>query len=383
MSDLEGGGAGVGIGGGSGIGEFMHDAPSPYMTPYQNYYSEQKTSPNSLHSRKTPSAQNLPRPHAQQASLSPGKRPSSPNYHRPSSPLHHQQHQQHQTITFPSLKLSSLIGGGGFGQVWSATYHGTPVAVKILTAQVNLPTPALNEFQSEVMMLSHLRHPNICLFMGANFEAPNRCIVTECVSRGSLWDCLRTKLEPPWKECDNGWVGGWPGGSVAEGTWPFGLVKRVIEGGGRGMAYLHQADPPVLHRDLKSANLLLDDGYNVKICDFGLARLKAYTNSHTGNTGTTQWMAPEVLMNQRYGEKADVYSFGVIIWEVLTRECPFEGMSQIQVAVKVLNEKGRVEVPRWCKTGCPKLAALVDKCLEHSPNLRPSFAQILDAVRHL
>ncbi|GMH69969.1 hypothetical protein TL16_g05291 [Triparma laevis f. inornata] len=149
------------------------------------------------------------------------------------------------------------------------------------------------------------------------------------------------------------------------------------------MGFVLAADPPVLHRDLKSANLLLDTSYDVKICDFGLARLKAYTNSHTGNTGTTQWMAPEVLRNERYGEKADVYSFGVIMWEIITRECPFEGMSQIQVAVKVLNERGRVVVPDWCRRGCPKLSALVEKTLEANPVLRPTFEQILEVVKLL
>ena len=88
------------------------------------------------------------------------------------------------------------------------------------------------------------------------------------------------------------------------------MVRRVAEGAARGMNYLHFGKPPVLHRDLKSANILLDDSYNAKVADFGLSRLKAQERSMTGNCGTVQWMAPEILSNESYAEPADVYSYG-------------------------------------------------------------------------
>ena len=78
------------------------------------------------------------------------------------------------------------------------------------------------------------------------------------------------------------------------------------------MNYLHFGNPPVLHRDLKSANILLDDSYNAKVADFGLSRIKAQQRSMTGNCGTVQWMAPEILANESYAEPADVYSYGKI-----------------------------------------------------------------------
>lgn len=88
------------------------------------------------------------------------------------------------------------------------------------------------------------------------------------------------------------------------------MVRRIAEGAARGMNYLHFGKPPVLHRDLKSANILLDDSYNAKVADFGLSRLKAQERSMTGNCGTVQWMAPEILANESYAEPADVYSYG-------------------------------------------------------------------------
>ncbi len=156
-----------------------------------------------------------------------------------------------------------------------------------------------------------MRHPNICLYMGACLEPPNRAIVTELAANGSVWDALRLPLAPPYVACDGVTRDGWPQhlyhpdprhgvppSYVArkeppippKGTWPWVLVKKVACGAARGMAYLHSGNPPVLHRDLKSANLLLDESYTTKVCDFGLSRLKSQNQSMTGNCGTVQWM---------------------------------------------------------------------------------------------
>lgn len=143
------------------------------------------------------------------------------------------------------------------------------------------------------------------------------------------------------------------------------------------MAYLHHGNPPVLHRDLKSANLLLDDSYTAKVCDFGLSRLKAQARSMTGNCGTVQWMAPEVLANMSYDEKADVFSYGIILWELLSRECPYEGMTAIQCALAVLNRDKRPEIPKWCP---PSFHALIKSCVKKDPTERPSFSQVILAL---
>mmetsp|Transcript_4999 Transcript_4999/g.8783 ORF Transcript_4999/g.8783 Transcript_4999/m.8783 type:complete len:170 (+) Transcript_4999:737-1246(+) len=158
---------------------------------------------------------------------------------------------------------------------------------------------------------------------------------------------------------------------------PWQLVKRAASGAARGMAYLHGGNPPVLHRDLKSANLLLDDSYTTKVADFGLSRLKAQERSMTENCGTVQWMAPEVLANHHYAEPADVYSFGIILWELLSRECPYDGMSPIQCALAVLNRDARPEIPIWCPS---PLADLIRACWEKDSSSRPTFAQIISAL---
>lgn len=298
-------------------------------------------------------------------------------------------------IPFSELTLKTLIGGGGFGQVWSATWRGTPVAVKVLSASnqtENVPLAMVQEFAAEINMLSGMRHPNICLYIGASLEPPNRAIVTELAANGSLWEALRSPLKAPYTLPDIHSSGYWPMElhdpallekvdprsimSPPSGTWPWALVRRVAEGAARGMNYLHCGKPAVLHRDLKSANVLLDESYTPKVCDFGLSRLNNEENSMTGNCGTVQWMAPEILASQKYAEPADVYSYGIILWELLTRECPYEGMNSIQCAMAVLNRGAKPEIPAWCPAS---FASLVARCIDKDPSKRPSFHEILDS----
>ena len=95
----------------------------------------------------------------------------------------------------------------------------------------------------------------------------------------------------------------------------------------RGVHYLHSFKPPILHRDLKSLNLLLDECFRIKLADFGWTRVMA--ESMTGKIGTYQWMAPEVINNEKYTEKADVYSFGIILWEIASREPPYKNINGV------------------------------------------------------
>ena len=144
-------------------------------------------------------------------------------------------------------------------QVWKGTWRGTPVAVKVLSAtcQQHIAPAVLQAFRDEVGMLARLRHPNICLFLGASLTPPNRAIVTELVSRGSLWDVLRMpKLSLFGAQ------------EVAGSQWavPEWVARRILADTCGGLVYLHGHSPtPIIHRDMKSANLLLDDSFHVKV----------------------------------------------------------------------------------------------------------------------
>lgn len=154
--------------------------------------------------------------------------------------------------------------------------------------------------------MESLRHPNIVMFMGACTKLPNLAIVLEYCSRKSLWNLLQNhEIKLTWED-----------------------RRRLALEIAKGMNYLHSFPTPVLHRDLKrypvlsSLNILIDDGYRPKIADFGWTRLKA--DIMTGKIGTYQWMAPEVIKSQKYTEMADVFSFGVILWEIAAREPPYK-----------------------------------------------------------
>lgn len=145
-------------------------------------------------------------------------------------------------------------------------------------------------------MMNKVRHPNVVLLMGICSTPPHLSIVTEYLARGSMYRLLHhTQISLEFRR----------------------RLKMAIDIS-KGMAYLHSNKPAIVHRDLKSPNLLVDENFTVKICDFGLARIKENTFVQTinGCAGTPNWMAPEVLRNEKFTEKADVFSMGVILWEV-------------------------------------------------------------------
>ncbi|KAJ6727373.1 MAP KINASE KINASE KINASE-LIKE PROTEIN [Salix purpurea] len=250
-------------------------------------------------------------------------------------------------VPWDELLLKNKIGSGSFGTVYHADWRGSDVAVKILEEQ-EFHAERFEGFLSEVAIMKRLRHPNIVLFMGAVTQPPNLSIVMEYLSRGSLNKLLHM-----------------PDAALI-------LDERrrlnMAYDAAKGMNYLHQFRPPIVHRDLKSLNLLVDSTYTVKICDFGLSRSKAKTYiSSTNATGTPEWMAPEVLRNERSNEKSDVYSFGVILWELMTLQHPWRNLKQAQIIAAVGFMGQRLEIP---STVNPSVAALINACLDNDPSKR-------------
>ncbi|XP_019179574.1 PREDICTED: serine/threonine-protein kinase CTR1-like [Ipomoea nil] len=263
-------------------------------------------------------------------------------------------------IPWTDLVLKERIGAGSFGTVHRADWHGSDVAVKILMEQDFHPE-RYHEFLREVAIMKRLRHPNIVLFMGAVTQPPNLSIVTEYLSRGSLYRLLhkhgaREALDEKRRLC---------------------MAYDVA----KGMNYLHKRNPPIVHRDLKSPNLLVDKKYTVKVCDFGLSRLKANTFlSSKSAAGTPEWMAPEVLRDEPSNEKSDVYSFGVILWELATLQQPWGNLNPAQVVAAVGFKGKRLEIPHDLN---PQVAAIIEACWANEPWKRPSFSTIMDLLRPL
>ncbi|CAM0871381.1 unnamed protein product [Alopecurus aequalis] len=259
-------------------------------------------------------------------------------------------------IPWEDLVIGERIGLGSYGEVYRADWNGTEVAVKKFLDQ-DFYGDALDEFRSEVRIMRRLRHPNIVLFMGAVTRPPNLSIVSEYLPRGSLYKILHR-----------------PGCQIDEKR----RIKMAIDVA-KGMNCLHTSVPTIVHRDLKSPNLLVDNNWNVKVCDFGLSRLKHSTFLSSKSTaGTPEWMAPEVLRNEQSNEKCDVYSFGVILWELATLRMPWGGMNPMQVVGAVGFQDRRLDIPKEID---PMVARIIWECWQKDPNLRPSFAQLTTALK--
>ncbi|GJP44615.1 hypothetical protein CLOM_g3990 [Closterium sp. NIES-68] len=168
-----------------------------------------------------------------------------------------------------AVTLGERVGLGSFGEVFKGEWNGFEVAVKKLIDQ-EIPADAIEDFKSEVAMMHRLRHPNILLFMGAIIDPPHLSIVTEFLPRGSIFRLLtRPNASSSMDERRR--------------------LKMALDVA-KGMNYLHCCSPLIVHRDLKSPNLLVDKNWVVKVCDFGLSKIKnqTYLSSRTA-AGTSGW----------------------------------------------------------------------------------------------
>ncbi|CAK8531557.1 unnamed protein product [Lathyrus sativus] len=261
-------------------------------------------------------------------------------------------------ILWEDLTIGESIGQGSCGTVYHALWYGSDVAVKVFSKQ-EYSEDVIQSFRQEVSLMKRLRHPNILLFMGAVTSPQRLCIVTEFLPRGSLFRLLqRNTSKPDWRR----------------------RVHMALDIA-RGVNYLHHCNPPIIHRDLKTSNLLVDKNWTVKVGDFGLSRIKheTYLTTKTGK-GTPQWMAPEVLRNEPSNEKSDVYSFGVILWELATEKIPWDTLNAMQVIGAVGFMNHRLEIPENVD---PQWASIIESCWHTDPASRPTFQELLERLKEL
>ncbi|XP_008770896.3 mitogen-activated protein kinase kinase kinase 21 isoform X1 [Rattus norvegicus] len=289
--------------------------------------------------------------------------PPSPPPPRPCSPVH---------VDFERLELKELIGAGGFGQVYRATWQGQEVAVKAARRDPEQDAAAAAEsVRREARLFAMLRHPNIIQLRGVCLQQPHLCLVLEFARGGALNRALAAAAPDPRV----------PGPRRARRIPPHVLVNWAVQIA-RGMLYLHEeAVVPILHRDLKSSNILLlekiehDDICNktLKITDFGLAR-EWHRTTRMSAAGTYAWMAPEVIRSSLFSKGSDIWSYGVLLWELLTGEVPYRGIDGLAVAYGVAVNKLTLPIPSTCPE---PFAKLMKECWEQDPHIRPSFALIL------
>ncbi|XP_024544374.1 probable serine/threonine-protein kinase SIS8 isoform X2 [Selaginella moellendorffii] len=253
------------------------------------------------------------------------------------------------TINFTELRIGIRIGIGSFGEVFRATWRGTEVAVKVMLEQ-DLTRENTEDFFNEISLLSRLRHPNVILFMGACTSPPHLSMVTEYMHMGSLYRLIHMS------------------GQGKKLSWRRRL--KMLRDICRGMMCVQRMN--IIHRDLKSANCLVDKHWCVKICDFGLSRLTTGTPiQETTAAGTPEWMAPELLRNEPVSYKCDIFSLGVIMWELCTLKKPWDGVQPLQVVHEVSVKRSRLEIPQGL------LGKLIADCWQENPQERPSYDEIL------
>ncbi|XP_023155002.1 raf-1 proto-oncogene, serine/threonine kinase a isoform X3 [Amphiprion ocellaris] len=266
-------------------------------------------------------------------------------------------------IEASEVYLHSRIGSGSFGTVYKGKWHGD-VAVKIL--KVTDPTPEqFQAFRNEVAVLRKTRHVNILLFMGY-MTKDNLAIVTQWCEGSSLYKHIH----------------------VLETNFKMIQLIDIARQTAQGMDYLHAKN--IIHRDMKSNNIFLHEGLTVKIGDFGLATVKArWSGSHQVEqpSGSILWMAPEVIRmqdNNPYSFQSDVYSYGIVLFELMTGELPY---SQIANRDQIIFMVGRGYLsPDLSKLykNCPKaMKRLVADCIKKSKDERPLFPQILSSIELL
>ncbi|CAI5478459.1 unnamed protein product [Closterium sp. Yama58-4] len=253
------------------------------------------------------------------------------------------------------LKLQHKIASGSFGDLYRGTYCGQDVAIKILKAE-RLNDTLQQEFAQEVFIMRKVRHKNVVQFIGACTKPPNLSIVTEFMVGGSVYDYLHKH----------------------RGSMKLPMVLRVGMDVAKGMDFLHKNN--IIHRDLKAANLLMDENDVVKVADFGVARVKANSGVMTAETGTYRWMAPEVIEHRAYDHKADIFSFGITMWEMLTGKLPYPDLTPLQAAVSVVQRGLRPPIPKGTH---PRLADLFERCWATNPSDRPEFSEIIRVIAEI
>ncbi|CAN8062132.1 unnamed protein product [Agarophyton chilense] len=264
---------------------------------------------------------------------------------------------EHWVIDSNDVEIGKTIGHSSFGTVNEGRFNGTKVAVKTIHhGSGSNPLDGSCTFRKEAELNCKLRHPNIVLFMGIAMEPSKICIVTELMSRGNVRDLLVSKVKGKLRRLD------------------WSLRQQWALDTAQGMAYLHSLRPPMIHRDLKTTNLLVDKGMNVKICDFGLSRFMS--DKLMTAVGTVHFAAPEVLNHEKYTEKADLFSFGTVMWELYTRKCIFRGLPQIEVYSQVVSGN-MPDVDENCDA---RYRALMKECWATDPTKRPSFREVIDRL---
>ncbi|XAR59921.1 Non-specific serine/threonine protein kinase [Bertholletia excelsa] len=294
-------------------------------------------------------------------------------------------------FTYDELKIITgnfrqdhMLGGGGFGNVYKGYItedlnkglQSIPVAVKVHDGFNSYQ--GHREWLAEVIFLGQLSHPNLVKLIGYCCEDEHRVLIYEYMARGSVENNLFSRVLLPL---------------------PWSIRMKIAFGAAKGLAFLHEAEKPVIYRDFKTSNILLDPDYNAKLSDFGLAKdgpVGDKSHVSTRIMGTYGYAAPEYIMTGHLTPRSDVYSFGVVLLELLTgrksldKSRPAREQNLTDWALPLLREKKKllnIVDPRlegdYPIKGVHKAAMLAYHCLNRNPKARPLMRDIVDSLEPL
>ncbi|RLN98590.1 hypothetical protein BBJ28_00021646 [Nothophytophthora sp. Chile5] len=273
-------------------------------------------------------------------------------------------------IPMEHLRVQQLINRGGFGEVFLGTYRGRAVAVKRLLPDRRKNMREVDAFVAEIKLMLSMDHPRIVGCLGVAWDAvTDISAVSEYMEGGDLRSVL-VRFEQEEHRAH-----GFDDDKLK-------IALHVAE----GLVYLHALDPTVLHRDLKSKNILLNKNLDAKLTDFGVSRESADVTM-TAGVGTSLWMAPEVMIGDRYNEKADMFSFGVVLGELDCQQLPYSHATESGTGRKlpgtailqmVASGQLRLEI---CKTTPIGIHDLVMACTSLIPEERPTAAEALEMLQ--
>ncbi|XP_059223347.1 mitogen-activated protein kinase kinase kinase 7 [Stomoxys calcitrans] len=257
-------------------------------------------------------------------------------------------------VDFTEISFKEKVGHGSYGVVYKAFWRDRFVAVKEFG-----PKAEQKAIETEVKQLSRVQHQNIISLYGIALNQMSTYLIMEYAEGGSLYDFLHGKVKPYYSKAH-----------------AMSWARQCAE----GVAYLHAMKPkPLIHRDLKPLNLLLTNkGRHLKICDFGTVADKS--TLMTNNKGSAAWMAPEVFEGSKYTEKCDIFSWGIVLWEVLSRQKPFKDVDNTYSIMWKIHKGERPPiVTEWPEP----IQNLMTSCWATKPDLRPSMQLVVEDMHKL